>query len=65
MTEYVIDIVDTYVVPEGNLTSQQYIVFVMNRAAESYRNQYNTEDFETGIAAAKDAYNASLPEVIL
>lgn len=59
-----INIVDNYEVPEGPLTSQQYVVFVMNKAAESYKNQYNTINFEAGIAAARDAYNDSLPEVI-
>jgi len=63
LTEYVINIVDNYEVPEAPLTSQQYVVFVMNRAAESYKHQYNTADFETGIAAARDAYNESQEEV--
>lgn len=64
MTQYIIDIEDSYEVPEGPLNNQQYVVFVMNRAAESYRNQYNTLDFESGITAARTAYNDSLPEEI-
>jgi non-canonical (house-cleaning) NTP pyrophosphatase len=65
LTQYVINIEDTYEVPQGPLNNQQYVVFVMNRAAESYRNQYNTLDFETGITAARTAYNDSLPEEII
>lgn len=59
MTEYVIQIDDQYTVPEGTLTVEQYVTFVMNRAAESYMKQYGTADVTTGIQAACDAYNAS------
>ena len=61
MTEYVIDVVDGYVVPEGPLDAAQYVTFVMNRAAESYKIQYGTATVNEGIQAACDAYNASLP----
>ena len=61
-TEYTIAIDDAYVVPEGALTKEQYVAFVMNKAAESYKNSYQTADFDSGIQAACDAYIASLPE---
>lgn len=58
---YTIDIRDDYIVPEGPLTAEQYVEFVMNRAAESYRNQYGTATANEGLQAATDAYNANLP----
>ena len=61
MTQYTIKIVDGYVVPVGALTKEQYVSFVMNRAAESYQMQYNTATTDDGIQAACDAYNAALP----
>lgn len=61
-TEYTIAIDDAYAVPEGALTKEQYVAFVMNKAAESYKNSYQTADFDSGIQAACDAYNAALPE---
>ena len=61
MTQYTIAIVDGYVVPEGALTKEQYVEFVMNRAAESYQIQYGTATTDGGIQAACDAYNAALP----
>jgi uncharacterized protein (DUF2164 family) len=60
MTDYTIQITEDYVVPEGYLTAEQYVNFVMNKASESYRNQYGTEDKIAGIQAACDAYNASV-----
>ena len=60
-TNYTIAIDDAYVVPEGALTKEQYVAFVMNKAAESYQNSYATVDFDSGIQAACDAYNAALP----
>lgn len=62
MSNYTIAIDDAYVTPEGALTKDQYVDFVMNMAAESYMNSYGTVDKETGIQAALDAYNAALPE---
>ena len=61
-TNYALVIDDAYAVPEGAMTKEQYVTFVMNKAAESYRNSYGTADFDSGIQAACDAYNASLPE---
>jgi hypothetical protein len=57
MTNYEITIDDNYTVPAAPLTKEQYVVFVMNKAAESYKNSYQTADFESGIQAACDAYN--------
>ena len=61
-TNYTITIDDDYVTPEGALTKEQYVAFVINKAAESYKNSYGTADFDSGIQAALDAYNAALPE---
>lgn len=61
MANYTLNITEDYVVPEGVLTKAQYVDFVMNKAAESYRNQYSTADKEAGIQAACDAYNAAIP----
>ena len=61
MIQYTIDIVDGYVTPEGALTKEQYVEFVMNRAAESYQIQYGTATTDDGIQVACDAYNAVLP----
>ena len=63
MSQYTINVNDAYVAPEGALTSEQYVEFVMNMAAESYMKQYGTQDVESGIQAACDAYNAALPVV--
>ena len=65
MTDYTITIEDGYVVPEGPLaTNDDYVTFVMNMAAESYMNQYDTATSDEGITAAREAYNASLPPVV-
>lgn len=61
MSTYTIVVDDAYVAPEGQLTKEQYLNFVMNKAAESYRNQYKVATFEDGVQAACDAYNAALP----
>ena len=58
---YTIDIRDDYTVPAGPLTAEQYVAFVMNRAAESYQAQYGTATVNEGVQAACDAYNAALP----
>lgn len=60
--DYTVTVDDAYVVPEGVLTKQQYVDFVVNKAAESYMHSYATADFDSGIQAACDAYNAALPE---
>jgi len=61
-TEYTLTIDDDYAIPEGELTKEQYVNFVMNKAAESYKNSYGTADFDSGIQAALDAYNESVVE---
>ena len=61
MTDYAIQVIDGYVVPEGPLDADQYVDFVMNRAAESYMAQYKTATVNEGIQAACDAYTAALP----
>jgi len=61
MTDYSVQVIDGYVVPEGPLDADQYVNFVMNRAAESYMAQYKTATVNEGIQAACDAYNAALP----
>jgi hypothetical protein len=59
---YTITIADNYTTPEGPFADNAaYLIFVMNKAAESYRNQYAAADFEAGITAAREAYNAALP----
>lgn len=58
---YAINITDDYVVPEGPLTAEQYVNFVMNNAAKSYQAQYQTDTVNEGVQAACDAYNANLP----
>jgi hypothetical protein len=61
MTEYTINITDQYETPTTRMTKEQYLNFVMNRAAESYKKQYGTETVDAGIQAACDLYNESLP----
>ena len=59
---YTLTISDDYTPPQGALTTNEaYLTFVMNKAAESYRNQYAAANVEEGITAAREAYNASLP----
>ena len=61
-TDYTITIDDAYVTPEGPFaTNDDYLTFVMNNAAESYKSQYGTANVEDGITAAREAYNAALP----
>lgn len=59
---YQIDLIDSYTVPEGTLTKEQYINFVMNMACQSYMKQYNAANVEDGLAMAVMAYNSSIPE---
>ena len=59
---YEIEISDDYVVPTGTIDSnEEYIDFVMNKAAESYKKQYDTKTSNDGITAARETYNASVP----
>lgn len=64
MTQYSIEIVDGYVTTEGALTKEQYVNFVMNKAAESYMKQYGTATTDEGVQAACDAYNTALPSAV-
>lgn len=59
---YQINLIDGYVVPEGTLTEEQYVNFVMNMACQSYMKQYNAANVEDGLAMAVMAYNGSIPE---
>jgi hypothetical protein len=60
-TNYTVIIDDSYTPPEGQiLTNEEYVNFVMNKAAESYQNQYQTQTVDEGITAAREAYNASV-----
>lgn len=61
---YQINLENDYVVPEGQLTNEQYINFVMNMAAKNYMNQYNQPTPEDGLAAARVAYNESINPTI-
>lgn len=58
---YAINITDDYTPPEGPLSAEQYVNFVMNYAAKSYQAQYQTDTVNEGVQAACDAYNANLP----
>lgn len=60
---YAVNIVNDYVQPtEPIQTNEGYVNMVMNMAAKSYQSQYNTPTPEDGITAARDAFNASLPQ---
>ena len=62
MAEYTIQIVDGFVTPTAPLaTNEEYVDFVMNMAAQSYMNQYDTQTTDEGVTAAREAFNASLP----
>jgi hypothetical protein len=63
MTDYTVQIVADYTQPTTQIaTDEGYVDMVMNMAAMSYMAQYGVETPEEGIAAARAAYNASLPE---
>ena len=51
-----------YAVPEGPLDTQQYMEFVVNMATKSYQTHYGVDTIKAGVEAARDAYNAALPE---
>lgn len=62
MTTYTVDVTaDVYPQPGEILTNEEYLTFVVNRAAESYQNQYGAASKDAGVTAAREAYNASLP----
>ena len=59
---YQIEVSDSYTPPTGEITSDlDYVAFVMNMAARSYKTQYQTATVNEGISAARAAYNAALP----
>ena len=60
MAQFTIDIIENYVKPEGALTPEQYVNFVMNSAAASYMSSYGTVDKMSGVQAACDQHNADL-----
>jgi hypothetical protein len=63
MTTYTTTIVADYVQPTTAIeTNEGYVDMVMNMAAQSYMNQYNAATPDAGITAAREAFNASLPE---
>lgn len=60
MITYTISITNDYTPPQGVFaTNEDYMTFVMNRAAQSYQVQYGTTTVEEGITAARAAYNAT------
>lgn len=60
---YTVNIVNDYVQPTTAIeTNEDYVDMVMNMAAKSYQSQYNTATPEDGITAAREAFNASLPQ---
>lgn len=65
MTEYTVTIVADYTQPTTEITTDDgYVDMVMNMAALSYMAQYGVSTPEEGIAAARAAYNASLPQSV-
>ena len=61
--DYKITLDDKYVVPEGPLaTNEDYLTFVVNMAAKSYATQYGASTPEDGVTAARETYNAALPQ---
>jgi hypothetical protein len=61
---YQVTIENDYVQPTTAIaTDEGYVNMVMNMAAQSYMNQYNTATPDEGITAAREAFNASLPVV--
>lgn len=62
MTTYSINVTaDVYPQPGEIATNEEYLTFVVNRAAESYQNQYGAASKDAGVTAAREAYNAALP----
>lgn len=46
-------------------TDTEYCQYVMSNAALSYQAQYKTATPDDGITAAREAYNASFPELVV
>jgi hypothetical protein len=62
---YTLNITGDYTVPDGPMADNQaYLTFVMNMAAASYARQYAQATAEEGITAAREAYNAALPQPV-
>ena len=62
MSDYTVTTVPNYVQPITAIaTDEGYVDMVMNMAALSYIAQYNAATPDEGIAAARAAFNASLP----
>jgi hypothetical protein len=60
---YTITITDNYTPPTDPIaTNEDYLAFVMNMAAKSYATQYGASTSEAGITAAREAFNAALPQ---
>ena len=61
---YSITLTDDYTAPAGPLaTNEDYLNFVMNMAAKSYANQYSAATSDAGVTAARETYNAALPQI--
>ena len=64
MSDYTVTTVPDYVQPTTAIaTDEGYVDMVMNMAAKSYMAQYGVATPDEGIAAARAAFNASLPAV--
>lgn len=62
MTDHTITLIADYVQPTLPLESNtDYLNMVINMAAQSYMNQYGAASPEEGVAAARLAFNKSLP----
>jgi hypothetical protein len=65
MTTYSITISDDYAAPTAPVaTNAEYIAFVMNSAAKSYAGQYGAATSDAGVTAAREAFNAALPQPV-
>lgn len=61
--KYTVTTVADYVQPTTPLaTDGEYVNMVMNMAAQSYMNQYGAATPDAGITAAREAFNAALPQ---
>ena len=62
MSEYIVTTVPDYVQPTTAIADNEgYVDMVMNMAALSYMAQYSVATPDEGLAAARAAFNASLP----